>query len=191
MWSPKISHGVLFPIKTYTSFIHNNFKLSVFYICCGSLCCAFLSSLGSHPLCSSSQSFIRLVNWEPALFGIPETLYRCIWVLLKGSLLSSLEQLDRSSGKTPELVIWGWRRGGGRGWVRVNEGREERSQLHVKSLRPKQLDRIVEQETGHFGHFSVDKGSCREDILTRHCGHLRPGWQRTCWYDEARMWLIM
>lgn len=116
----------------------------------------FFSSLGSHPLCSSSQLFIRLVNWEPALFGIPETLYRCIWVLLKGSLLSSLEQLDRSSGKTPELVIWGWRRVGVRGRVRVNEGREERPQLHMKSFRPKQMDSIVEQETGHFGQFSVD-----------------------------------
>lgn len=52
--------------------------------------------------------------------------------------------------------------------MRVNEGREERSQLHVKSLRPKQIDSIVEQETGHFGQFSVDKRSCREDISTRH-----------------------
>lgn len=62
------------------------------------------------------------------------------------------------------------------GRVRVNEGREERSQLHVKSLRPKQKNTIVEQENAHFGQFWADKMTSREDISLWDYAHPWKSW---------------
>lgn len=60
--------------------------------------------------------------------------------------------------------------------VRVNEGRAERSQLHVKSLRPKQKNRIVEQEKAHFGQFWADKMSSREGRSLWYYAHPWKSW---------------
>lgn len=52
------------------------------------------------------------------------------------------------------------------GMVRVDEGREETSQLHVKYLRSKQKNTIVEQEKAHVGQFWAYKMSSREEGIS-------------------------